>query len=157
MQTFASTEKKQKSQIKYSKTSAWHIDSCWDNQDSKGHKSEQRGTSELGGKVGHGPILGAGPGLRMGAAGPGRQSLPADRDTSGAHGTTNSKIRDLNGQVPGEKGKQRTNRDTASFSLILAEFRSHVGQKTEESRQKDQKSWRDFFFFFGHLFGSWGN
>lgn len=66
-------------------TPVWSTESCWNNQDAKAHGSEWRRTSELGVKS-HAPILGAGPGLRVGAEGPGRWLPPAGRETSRAGG-----------------------------------------------------------------------
>lgn len=144
LQVFASTENKQKAR---QKTAKHPFDRQTAAETTRAHRDSRRsggGNSGLGREGGHGPILGAEPGFRVGAEGPGRRSLPAERETSRARGTAETRIRDLTFQFPGEKGKQKTDPDTVSFPLeALAELRSHgvgIDRRLRNQSRKPQKS-----------------
>lgn len=80
LQVFASTENKQKAR---QKTAKHLFDIRTAAETTRAHRDTRRsegGNSELGREGGHGPILGAEPGFRIGAEGPGKRSLPAERN-----------------------------------------------------------------------------
>lgn len=88
--------------------------------------------------------------LRIGAGGPHRLSLPADRETSRAC----EKLLGLQGPKSGmwmarflvRREKQRTEPDAAGFPLqMFAELRRCVGLKTKNKGRKPLKS-RKYFF-----------
>lgn len=144
LQFFASTENKQKARQKTAKHLSDIQTAAETTRAQRDTSRSEGGPSELGREGGHRPILGAEPGFRIGAEGPGRRSLPAERETSRARGTAETRIRDFTFQFPGEKGKQKTDPDTVSFPLeVLAEFRSHgvgIDRRLRNQSRKPQKS-----------------
>lgn len=100
LQFFASTENKQKARQKTAKHLS-DIQMAAETTRAQRHKSRSEGgTSELGREGGHRPILGAEPGFRIGAEGPGRQSLPAERNKQSV-------------------GLQRPESETSLFSFLV--------------------------------------
>ena len=126
LQFFASTENKQKARQKTAKHLSDIQTAAETTRAQRDTSRSEGGASELGREGDYGPILGAGPGFRIGAEGPGRWSLPAEREAA------KTRIRGFTSQLPGEKGKQKTDPDTVSVPLeALAEFRSHGWGLTE--------------------------
>lgn len=127
-------------------TPVWSTESCWNNQDAKAHGSEWRRTSELGVKS-HAPILGAGPGLRVGAEGPGRRLPPAGRETSRA-GVSSWDHRGQNHRPEWSDSWWEVKTEKRVWQSLVLLSRHLLGSGASWGR-KPPKSWRGLC---GHLF-----